>query len=843
MLVPLLTVVFAVLAVTAVHLVLRDVGPAQIRAALAAIRPGQVAWAFLLTAVSFAALSSFDVLAVRAVAPGQISGVRAAIAGATSQAVSNLLGFGAVTAGVMRYRLYTAAGLDAADVLRIYANSSVTFWFGFIAVVAAALMIDPGDVTALAPLGIRAEIILGGALAAALAIVVVWLGATGRVLRLAGFSLPLPPRTVAIGQILAGSIDLAASAGVLYVLLPPEVTPAFPYFIVLFAGAVLLGLLSHAPGGFGVFEAAIIAALGQTMSAGVVAGLIAYRLIYYAVPFAIAAAGLAIWEGFRNKHHLSAATAQTARFLRPLIPTTAALIAFLSGTLLLFSVALGPEFGRLQSVREWLPLFVVEGSHLIGSIVGVALLLVARGLLRRLSAAWLLTEVLLLVGAVVSLLKGLDGEAAALLIVTAAILYLFRGAFYRGGPVSALRVSPGWLAMALSAAIAAGWLGFFSNRHIVYSQELWWQFAWHGDAPRFLRATVVAAAVLVWAAVDLFMRRGFDRKFAPDPVTDDIRRLVAASTNTQASVALLGDKKFLLSDDRTSFLMYGRAGKSWITMGDPIGEETAATDLIWAFRELADRAGGRPVFYAVGQTFLPVYIDMGLSILKIGEVARVALPAFTLEGSQRGDFRRAAKRAEREGIDFAIIPKAEVAGRIEALRAVSDAWLAIKSGHEKGFSLGHFDDAYIAEFDCAVLKEGEEILAFANVWRGAGKQEMSVDLMRYLPNRANYLMDALFARLLLYAKAEGYQWFNLGAAPLAGLADHPLASNWSRVGTLLYRHAEEFYRFEGLKAFKQKFDPVWTPQYVACAGGLGIPSALIDVTALISGGRSSVFMK
>ena len=97
--------------------------------------------------------------------------------------------------------------------------------------------------------------------------------------------------------------------------------------------------------------------------------------------------------------------------------------------------------------------------------------------------------------------------------------------------------------------------------------------------------------------------------------------------------------------------------------------------------------------------------------------------------------------------------------------------------------------AYLSEFDCAVLKEGDEILAFANLWRSAGKNEMSVDLMRYLPHRANYLMDALFARLLLYAKAEGYRWFNLGAAPLAGLADHPLASNWSRVGTLLYRHA------------------------------------------------------
>ena len=107
------------------------------------------------------------------------------------------------------------------------------------------------------------------------------------------------------------------------------------------------------------------------------------------------------------------------------------------------------------------------------------------------------------------------------------------------------------------------------------------------------------------------------------------------------------------------------------------------------------------------------------------------------------------------------------------------------------------------------MRNDEGIQAFANIWRGAGKEEMSVDMMRYRPQCSNILMDAMFARLLLYAKDEGYRWFNLGAAPLSGLKDHPLASNWNKAGNLLYRHAESFYHFEGLKSFKQKFDPVW----------------------------------
>ena len=129
------------------------------------------------------------------------------------------------------------------------------------------------------------------------------------------------------------------------------------------------------------------------------------------------------------------------------------------------------------------------------------------------------------------------------------------------------------------------------------------------------------------------------------------------------------------------------------------------------------------------------------------------------------------------------------------------------------------------------------------VWRGADKEEMSVDMMRYMPNRSSILMDALFARLLLYAKEDGYRWFNLGAAPLSGLKDHPLASTWNKVGNLLYRHAENFYHFEGLKSFKQKFNPVWTPQYVCTRGGFALPTVLFDITALISGGRLGVLVR
>jgi phosphatidylglycerol lysyltransferase len=104
-------------------------------------------------------------------------------------------------------------------------------------------------------------------------------------------------------------------------------------------------------------------------------------------------------------------------------------------------------------------------------------------------------------------------------------------------------------------------------------------------------------------------------------------------------------------------------------------------------------------------------------------------------------------------------------------------------------------------------------------------------------------MDFLFIELMLWARIQGYHWFNLGMAPLAGLEQRPLAPTWHRLATLLYRYGENFYNFEGLRRYKQKFDPVWEPRYLAAPGGLALPRVLVDVTTLIAGGVREVLRK
>jgi phosphatidylglycerol lysyltransferase len=236
-------------------------------------------------------------------------------------------------------------------------------------------------------------------------------------------------------------------------------------------------------------------------------------------------------------------------------------------------------------------------------------------------------------------------------------------------------------------------------------------------------------------------------------------------------------------------------------------------------------------------------VDLGLSLSKLGEEARVALEAFSLEGGARADLRQTHRRAQRDGAQFAIVPREQVGAILPELRRVSDAWLAEKSGAEKGFSLGYFDARYLARFDCAVVRKGDRIVAFANIWRAGAHTELSVDLMRYCEEAPKGVIDYLLIECMLWGKALGYRWFNLGMAPLSGLEEHPLAPAWHKLGRLVTRYGENFYHFEGLRKYKEKYQPVWRPRYLAAPGGLAMAGALLDVTNLISRGIPRITAK
>ncbi|HEX2841061.1 bifunctional lysylphosphatidylglycerol flippase/synthetase MprF [Hyphomicrobium sp.] len=806
----------------------------EVRAALAATQLDQIGFAALGTAISYFALTGYDVLALRHLGVPRIPFGTVALTSFISQAFTFTFGFGVLTGGAVRMRLYGAAGIKPDQILATSVFATLAIWIGIAAVVGVALLAAPDvaqTVLSLPESGARlAGLLLLGSVAW-----VWWFSATKRP-TLPGLNVPAPDATVTGLALLVGAVDILASGFALWALLPSEVTLSFPAFLVIFASAIALGVISHVPGGLGVFEGIILLAIPTVPASALLASLLLFRFVYYLLPMVLAAVALAVVE-IRERHAiLTKHVSRLGSSLGASIPLVSATLVFLGGFILMVSGALPAEHQRMAILRYTVPLPFVEASHFVASIIGTLLLIVAYGLARRLESAWRVATILLLLGATFSLLKGIDYEEAVVCLTIAGLLIVGRRWFYRkGGILSGSLQSSEILAIGL-ASITSIWIGFLAFRDVSYDDSLWWDFAYRGDASRFLRATVgVAVTVLATMAYRLLHRSAPVSNTAPREDLKTAAPIVNASEFSSANLALIGDKRFLFNADKTGFVMYGTQGSSWIAMGDPI--VTADADpaaLVWQFKELVDRHSGIPAFYQVASTNLPLYLDAGFSMVKLGEEAWVDLRTFTLEGAEGRKLRQAMSKSQRMGATFEIIPAAEVEPLLPDLRRVSEAWLAEKKQKEKGFSLGYWTDAYMRLHDVGLVRIHGRIAAFANIWRSANRHEMSIDIMRVRHDAPNGTMDFLFTALMDNAKGEGYRWFNLGMAPLSGLPQHRLAPLWSRLGTWLSRHGDRFYKFEGLRLFKNKFRPEWRPKYLAYPSGVLLPQILLDVTTLIS---------
>jgi phosphatidylglycerol lysyltransferase len=798
----------------------------------------RVALALLLTTASFALLTGYDTLGL-IYARHRLAYRRTALASFVGYAFSNAVGYSLVSGGSVRLRLYSGWGLTAFAITKVIAFCGVTFWIGFLTLAGAVFTIEPVVVPAALHLPFGSARPLGLLFLLVVAILVVISFVRREPIRLRGLEFPVPAPRLVAGQLAVSCLDWLSVGAILYLLLPAGGTVSYPGFLGIFLLAQILGIVSQVPGGLGVFETVILVMLAPHIPAAAVLGsLLAFRVVYYVVPLTAAALVLGAHELVQRREGLRRVGKVFGRWAPSVVPQALAITSFLGGAILLFSGATPTVRGRLLWMRDFIPLPVVELSHFLGSMAGAALLIIAQGLQRRLDGAYLVTVSLLSTGIVVSLLKGLDWEEAAALAIMLAALLPCRRHFYRKASLTREWLSPTWIGAIALVLLASVWLGFFAYKHVEYSDQLWWHFAFFGgDAPRFLRATVGALGVALLFAVARLLRPA-----PPEPATasqvdlEGVRAIVARSSRTYANLALLGDKRFLFSERGRAFVMYGVQGRSWVALGDPVGPEEEMTDLVWRFGELCDRHDDWPVFYEVGREHLHLYLDLGLSVLRLGEEARVPLSGFSLDGHERKWLRHVERRLTDEGCTFEVLPPEEVPAHMNEIKAISDAWLAGKNTREKGFSLGIFSAAYLRQFPIAVVRQGERMVAFANMWLGAEHEELSVDLMRYPREAPNGVMDFIFTKLMLWGREQGYRWFNLGMAPLSGMQDRALAPLWMRLGALVYRHGENFYNFQGLRQYKGKFNPRWEPKYMASRGGLALPRIVTNVAALISGG-------
>jgi glycosyltransferase 2 family protein len=284
------------IAVVVLFHILRDIDPDELVDAIEATDWRTLTSAGLYVAAGYLTLTFYDLFALRTIGRTEVPYRVAALASFTSYAIGHNVGASVFSGGAVRYRIYSAYGLSVIEVTKICFVAGLTFWLGNATVLGLGILYAPQAARAIDQLPPWSNRVLAVVILAVLAAYIAWVWVKPRVIGRNGWQLTLPGGPLTLLQIGIGIVDLGCCAAAMYMLVPDEPNLGFVTVAVIFVAATLLGFASHAPGGLGVFDAAMMVALWQFDKEDLLAGLLLFRLLYYIVPFVLSLTILGVRE-------------------------------------------------------------------------------------------------------------------------------------------------------------------------------------------------------------------------------------------------------------------------------------------------------------------------------------------------------------------------------------------------------------------------------------------------------------------------------------------------------------------------------------------------------------------
>ncbi len=539
-----------------------------------------------------------------------VSWLRSFIASFCGYSLAHNLGFPAVSGAAVRYRLYSAWGLSTLEIAKVVGFTSLTYGLGAMVLGGAVLVLEPEVVPWVGQHWPRWTLQLFAIPLWGLVAAYVTLSLFMQRVRIFKHEIDLPGPRMAFAQTSLAAVDVAITTAIFYTLLPEAEGLTFLRFVGIYLAAYSAGLLAHVPGGLGVFDGAILIGLQPYMPAPEVIGaLLVFRLYYYIVPLFLSGALFAGFELSQRRGVLKK-LGQAAEGTQALeVPAAASLVA-LAGALLLFLGAL-PVRGLVM--ETWLGHSVALVSQFAASIVGSLLLVMAFGLLRRLTIAWWCSLLLLLNGALIAWARGEAWWLWAGFLVLAGLLAALRGAFYRDARLTREPLSVEALLPLISVAVCGVTLALlaYDNR---LADESWWQVMFSSKAPDSLRFTVGLTGVLLLVGAARLLRPARLAALPWSPALHDRLAALGAAPPSQADGAVFGER------DQAGLAYISRPGV-WLALGDPVGDRRDAISAIWRFRDLCERNHVDPAFWRVGADYLRIYADIGLTAVPLPDEA------------------------------------------------------------------------------------------------------------------------------------------------------------------------------------------------------------------------------
>jgi phosphatidylglycerol lysyltransferase len=518
-------------------------------------------------------------------------------------------------------------------------------------------------------------------------------------------------------------------------------------------------------------------------------------------------------------------------------------VVLCSGLVNLYSASGRALPERAKIIHEIFPLVFIHLSRFFAMLTGFALVILSINIYKRKKRAFQITLVLSFLSIFFYLTKGLDYEEATLSVVLILLLLLSRKSFTVGSSIPSIKWGFIRLGVAFTAALAYGIAGFW----FLDTREFGINFAigesikqtllslslmsdpdivpktrhamWFLDSLNLMTLTAMAYSLFAVFRPVVYRFRTHPHEL----------KLAEEITVRHGRTALdffkyWPDKTFFFSESRQTYIAYRVAAGCAVTLGDPVGLEEEIEPIIHRFIEYCADNDWRVIFHQTLPDFLPLYKKLGFRKLKIGDDAIIDLPNFTLDGKEAKKLRHVTNQLEKQGVKFVRYDPPIPADIMSQLSKISDSWLQIPGRRERTFTLGLFEYDYIHSSTIyAAVDATGKILAFMNEIPSYCKGESTIDLMRHWPDSPPGVMDFLFIKLFFAKKAEGYQRFNLGMAPMAGFSEHEEASAEERAVHYFMQQLNFLFSYQGLLHYKAKFATIWEPRYTIYRNVLNLP--------------------
>lgn len=578
--------------------------------------------------------------------------------------------------------------------------------------------------------------------------------------------------------------------------------------------AITIGIMSMIPGSLGSFDLIMVSGLvGLGIDkAQALSWLLVFRLFYYILPFCL---GVVLFlknmGGRLNEKYLG--------IPQKVIEALSAIVLVwglrLFGFFLIVSAIVPQELGHLPLLRELTPSTGQFVFQLPSIVLGVLFFLLARLVKRRLKFTLTLATVLGLVSLVYLNIGSFSLPSSLFLVVLLFLVWWNKDTFVRRHYIYA------WEDCYKDISYIGG--SFFLtlvllghlNPHHVFKLKHLSHLVTHWIHFLGLSLILVILYVLVLRESNK-IKENFGEVFDKQRYQDFIATI--PNLNLDAALAFLGDKYlYWYQEDGQDKVVFQFAieNNKCVVMSDPLAHSGYLEKGLSQFLAEAEDANISVIFYEVNQETTLLLHEYGYDFMKFGETAQVSLDEFTTEGKHGKKFRTVVNKLENKGYQFQVLQPPFDKKMLNTLKEISDSWL--DGRQEKGFSLGYFDEKYIQLAPIALVSDEEDnIQAFVTFLASNGPNEASIDLMRYdLKTAPNGIMDYLFVKLLLHFKEEGVTFFDLGMAPLSNVGTEKHSFLQEKVAYLIYAFTNRFYSFSGLRQYKQKFNPIWSPRYVA----------------------------